>query len=118
LLVVEVIETAGNTTTAFNQWYRSTYIAQLSMREGWRRTSRFDTAGRGNPMPRFLALHEFEEHAFPPGTTKIASLLGQSEAIADLQKFAKRIELSLWKLSRVYGDGTVPWGNLGEDNIL
>jgi len=60
----------------------------------------------------------FEEDAFPPGTTKITSLLGQSEATADIQKLGQKNRTIAMEAFRVYGDGNVPWGNPGEDKIL
>ncbi|KAK1749327.1 hypothetical protein QBC47DRAFT_426809 [Echria macrotheca] len=117
LLVTEEIDLGGNMTIdEFHAWYRESYIYQLSMLDGWRRTSRFDTTGSGNP--RWLTLHEFEERAFAANTTKITTLLGDPEKYQAVTKSAKRIELGLWRLVRVYGDGTVPWGLPGDDNIL
>jgi hypothetical protein len=112
--VTETIELASSSAaTSFHNWYTSTYITELSLIDGWRRTSRFSVGGT-----RWLALHEFEERAFEEGTTKISGLLGKSDATKDVEKAAKRVDLALWKLVRVYGDKNAAWGLPGTDGIL
>ncbi|KAK0611345.1 hypothetical protein B0T14DRAFT_500469 [Immersiella caudata] len=114
LLVTETIELASSSaTTAFHNWYTSTYITELSLIDGWRRTSRFSVGGT-----KWLALHEFEERAFEAGTTKIPGLLGKSEATKNIEKSAKKVDLALWKLVRVFGDKNAAWGLPGTDGIL
>jgi len=121
-MVSEAIDPADNTTEQFQDWYRQTYIIEISKMMGWRRTSRFDTGinrapGNGS-QPRWLALHEFEDWAFDNKTTKISSLLGDPEKTKDIQKSAKRLDLQIWRLMRVYGDGSAPWGEPWEDKIM
>lgn len=114
LLVTETIDLGPNLTVEkFHEWYRENYIYELSKLEGWRRTSRFDISGG-----RWLTLHEFEESAFPPNTTAVTSLFGDPEKYQDLVKAARKIDLGLWRLVRVFGDGTAGWGLPGTDDIL
>lgn len=122
LLVTEAIDLGSNITVdKFHEWYRESYIYELSKLDGWRRTSRFDVGGGGfgsAANPRWLTLHEFEQHAFEPNATTITSLFGDPEKYKDLVRSARKIELGLWKLVRVYGDGTAGWGLPGTDAIL
>jgi len=114
--VTETLTPAPSLSTEqFHEWYRTTYITELSMMDGWRRTSRFDTGARGGG---WLTLHEFEERAFEANTTKIAGLLGTSKETKDVERAARKVDLALWKLVRVYGDKTAAWGLPGEDKIL
>ncbi|KAK3314407.1 hypothetical protein B0H66DRAFT_631100 [Apodospora peruviana] len=117
LLVTESIEPTGMTPDQFDEWYRDVYIYEVSLMEGWRRTSRFSN---GMGSPKWFALHEFEESAvFEANTTgKISGLLGKSDETKEVEKAAKMVEIALWKLVRVYGDGAAAWGRPGEDHIL
>ncbi|KAK1825798.1 hypothetical protein QBC39DRAFT_38934 [Podospora conica] len=114
LLVTETIQPAANTTKAFTDWYQSTYITELSLMDGWRRTSRFDVGGG-----KWFALHEFETRAFDENTTKIEGLLGRrSEETKEVERTAKSVNLAIWELVRVYGDSKGAWGLPGTDSIL
>jgi len=114
LLVTETIDLASASATAkFHDWYTSTYITELSMLDGWRRTSRFSIGGT-----KWLALHEFEERAFEENAKTVPGLLGDSEATKEVEKTAKKVELRLWRLARVYGDKGAAWGLPGTDGIL
>ncbi|KAK0649237.1 hypothetical protein B0T16DRAFT_127457 [Cercophora newfieldiana] len=114
LLVTETIELASSSAaTSFHNWYTSTYITELSMIDGWRRTSRFSIGTN-----KWLALHEFEQRAFEAETTKVSGLLGKSQETKDVEKAAKKVDLALWKLVRVYGDKNAAWGLPGTDGIL
>ncbi|KAK3370576.1 hypothetical protein B0H63DRAFT_514649 [Podospora didyma] len=115
ILVTETIDPAKISADQFNSWYRQTYIKEISQLKGWRRTSRFDN---GMAQPKWLALHEFDQSGFDANTTKISGLLGKSKETKDIEKSAKKIELALWSLVRVYGDGKASWGRPGEDKIL
>ncbi|KAK3369586.1 hypothetical protein B0T24DRAFT_708314 [Lasiosphaeria ovina] len=121
ILVTEAIEPSFKTnpvnyTDFFEDWYHDTYIGEVSRLPGWRRTSRFNNTMAGGP--RLLALHEFDESAFDANATKIPGLLGISADTKYVQGTAKSIEMALWRLVRVYGDGTVPWGEPWEDKIV
>lgn len=61
-------------------------------------------------MPRWLALHEFDEGAFEGGT-KISGLLGQSKETKDIEHGATQIDIALFTLAREYGNKTISWGN-------
>ena len=112
--MTETIQPAPNSNKAFTDWYQSTYITELSLMDGWRRTSRFDVGGG-----KWFALHEFEERAFDANTTKIDELLGRrSEETREVEKAATSVKLAIWKLVRVYGDADVAWGLPGTDSIL
>ena len=87
----------------------------MSQLKGWRRTSRFDN---GMAQPKWLALHEFEQSGFDANVTKISGLLGKSKETKEIEKSAKKIELALWSLVRVYGDAKGSWGRPGEDKIV
>ena len=118
-MLSEVIDPAAAMTDAqFHEWYRNVYITEISMLEGWRRTSRFQNKMGG--ASRWFAIHEFEEYAF--GDTNksapVTSLLGASDKTKEVQKSAKKLDLAFWNLTRVYGDGTVSWGLVWEDQIL
>ena len=110
LLVSEGINPARNISDqVFNNWYRQTYIKEISQVKGWRRTSRFDNAMRGN-LPRWLALHEFDQGAFE-GVTKIPALLGTCQETKDIERGATKIDIALFRLAREYGNNTISWGN-------
>lgn len=115
LLVTETIQPAANTTKAFTDWYQSTYITELSLMDGWRRTSRFDVGG-GN----WFALHEFEQRAFDTKKVKkIEGLLGKrSDETKEVERTATSVKLAIWELVRVYGDERDSWGLPGTDSIL
>ncbi|KAH8896894.1 hypothetical protein GQ53DRAFT_760978 [Thozetella sp. PMI_491] len=109
ILVSEAIDPADNTTDQFHAWYRETYIKEVSKIQGWRRTSRFEnTMGGGgaapqnstNAKPKWLALHEFE-----------------SSQTKTVEQTARKLDISLFKLVRVYGNKTAPWGSSWEDRI-
>ena len=117
-MVSEAIAPAAGTTEAqFHEWYRTVYINEVSQLEGWRRTSRFENR---MGQPRWFTIHEFEEYAFydTNKSAPLTSLLGTSDKTKEVQKSATKLDLAFWNLTRVYGDGTVPWGRLGEDVIL
>jgi hypothetical protein len=121
--VSEAIDPADKTEDQFNRWYRQTYINEISQIRGWRRTSRFDTGIGSGPrngnLPRWLALHEFEEWSLDNATT-LSSLLGKSKSkeTKDIEASAKKIDMTIWKLMRVYGDPVAPWGLPGEDKLI
>ncbi len=132
LLVSDAIDPAANVTDAqFNEWYHQVYIKEVSQSKGWRRTSRFDAnLNRGGPagnssgappprpqMPRWLSLHEFEDGAFNV-SAKITSLLGQSKETKQMEKTATKIDISLFKFVRSYGNATAPWGDLQAEKLL
>lgn len=132
LLVSEAIEPPANTTDqTFQSWYRDTYMLEVSQIKGWRRSSRFVNAmagglgpgGAKNAKPKWLTLHEFEASTAFGGTavtnsTKVSSLLGQSAETRDMEKSLVKKDIALFRLARVYGDGTTAWGKHGDEKIL
>jgi hypothetical protein len=111
---------ADNATDKFHAWYRQTYINEVSQIRGWRRTTRFDTGVGNGPstgnIPRWLALHEFDEWSLDNVTT-LSTLLGKSKSkeTKDIEASMKNLDITLWKLMRVYGDATAPWGPPGKE---
>ena len=107
-MVSEAIDPANMTTDQFNEWYRTTYITELSKIWGWRRTSRFQAGvppggpeGPKPATPSWLAIHEFEDFAFEPNVTKVTALLGDSAETKAISKSAKRLDMAIWNLTRV-----------------
>ncbi|KAM7214726.1 hypothetical protein V8F06_009891 [Rhypophila decipiens] len=99
----------------FNKWYRTTYINDISVMKGWRRTSRFNNtmrAGGANAkaQPKWLALHEFDEGAFD-GYTDVVTLLMASDGARSMSVGAEQLGVTLFRLARQYGNKTISWGN-------
>ena len=113
ILVTETIDPGSATSEQINNWYRQTYINDISKIEGWRRTSRFE----GSRQPKWFALHEFEYGSFG-NSTKISGLLGNSTGNSNVGKLIKKADLALWKLMTLYGNSTTGWGQEGGDKII
>jgi hypothetical protein len=106
LLYSEETEPAEGNSRDIRQWYANEYVPELSKIGGWRRTTLFklffrkedknDPNSASIIVPKWLALHEFEEGALQgiPELDRIDAALGKT----------KKLDRSFFKKLSEFGD--------------
>ncbi|TKA62772.1 hypothetical protein B0A49_09097 [Cryomyces minteri] len=71
-IICVAMEPAEGTDEEFDEWYRKQHLDMLSMVRGYRRTTRYKLApGNDSSLPRYLALHEYDDSDVPGDQLKL-----------------------------------------------
>lgn len=128
-LVSEAIEPASDIgADAFNEWFRTEHIKEVSALPGWRRTSRFELVfkkeNKDDPnsaakiTPNYLALHEFASNDVVPTSGVIGAFPPQpsaaSKAVLD---GARKVDVAAFSILRGFGDVGTRWVDTEEKRV-